>query len=262
MSYYERRLLQAIEEKEELEADAAAADPADYPDIERRFRSLAGEFNSIVADNPDQIEVRLIYAKMLDYFGDEIGARDQFAEVLKRDATIAVAHQQLGTHFAEEGDPAKALVYYLNAVQLEPAEAMYHYGVGELLYTFGEELIEEGAASREMRDAQMLEAFREAARLEPGNLAFQFRYGESYYDVFAPDWGAALAHWEWLELREDLDPLQRQALLLHQARCLGELARYAEARKRAEAVREPGLEASRRALIEAIDEAETRDSEA
>lgn len=261
MSLYERRLLRVIEDKEALETFALETDLAERPEVERRFRRVAGDFNSIIADNPDRIEARLIYAKMLDFFGDEVGARDEFAAVLNRDPTVAVAHQQLGTYFAEEGDYAKALAYYLNAVQHDPNEPVYHYGVGDLLHTFGPELIEEGALTQELLDKQMLEAFRQAAALASGDLVYQFRYGEAHYDVHEPDWSEALTHWRWLALRDDLDDLGRQAVALHEARCLGELGRYEEARERAMSVTEPGLETSRKALLVAIEEAKAREEE-
>ena len=256
VSLYEQRLLRAIDDKAALEAAAQAAAEADFPEIERRFHQLAAEFNSILADNPEQIEARLIYAKLLDYFGDRTGARDQFAEVLKRDPTVAVAYQQLGTWFAEEGEHAQALAYYLLAIEHAPGEAIYHYGVGDLLFTFRPGFLEDGAFEAATLDSMMQEAFRKAAALAPGNLAYQFRYGESFYDVPASDWAEALATWEALDARTDLSPLQHEAISLHRARCLGELGRYAEARALAARVTSSGLAASRRALLAALAEAE------
>lgn len=255
LSFYEDRLLGAIERKQALEAAAAEADEADWPEIQRRFRSLADVFQSIVADNPDQIEARLIYGKFLDFFGDEEGAREQWTEVLKRDPTVAVAHQQLGTYFAEEGDFGRALAYYLTAVERAPEEAVYHFGVGELLHSYRPGFLRETEITGETLERQMLEAFREAARLEPENFVYQFRYGEAFYNVSEPDWEQAYTHWEQLRGRE-LSPRQQGAVDLHLARVLGEMERFDEARALAREVDQPEFVNSREALIEAIDTAE------
>lgn len=259
LSFYEERLLDAIERKEELEAYAEEGAADNWPEIQRRFHDLAGEFESIVADNPNQIEARLIYGKFLDFFGDEEGAREQWVAVLERDPTIAVAHQQLGTYFAEQGDFSRALAYYLTAVEHAPEEAVYHFGVGELLHSYRKGFIEEAGFSVETLESQMLDAFREAARLAPDNFVYQFRYGEAFYNVADPDWEEALAHWTRLAERESLSPLQRSASRLHRARVLAELKRFDEARALASEIKEPELANSRDALIKAIDEAKAGD---
>lgn len=259
LSYYESRLLDAIERKDRLEAAAADADGSDWPEIERRFRDLAGIFESIVADNPDQIEARLIYGKFLDFFGDEEGAREQWMQVLSRDHTVAVAHQQLGTFFAEEGDFGRALAYYLTAVEHDPDEPVYHFGLGELLHTYRSGFLEEAELSPEVLERQMLEAFRQAAALAPENFVYQFRYGEAFYNVNERDWEDALAHWEQLAQQDNLSSRQRGAVQLHRARVLGEMSRFAEGRALASQIDEPGLESSRDALIDAINEAETEE---
>lgn len=258
---YERRLLGVIDDLDALDAAAAVAEDADFPEVERQFHNLANRFNSIIADNPKQVEVRLIYAKLLDRFGDQEGARDQCVEVLKLDPTIAVAHQMLGTYFAETGDHSRALAYYLTAIEHAPEEAVYHFGLGDLLYTFKPGFLEDGIFDADTLDAKMLEAFRRAAELAPDNLPYQFRYGEAFYDLAEVDWTVPLAHWRSLGERTDLTLLQHDAARLHAARCLGELERYAEARVLAHRITSQGLFASRDALLDAIDEAEGREGE-
>ena len=258
-SLYEQRLVRLVEDIEALNQAAEAVKEADYPEIERQFHNVANAFNILIADNPDEIEGRLIYAKLLEQFGDRLGARDECGEVLRRDPTVAVAYQMLGTYFAEEeGDHARALSYYLNAIKYGPEEAVYHFGLGDLLYTFRPGMIEDGIFTPEVLDAKMVEAFRAAAELAPEDLSYQFRYGECFYDLPDPDWAVPLAFWESLTDRSDLTAIQREATLLHRARCLGELARYDEARAMAKEITAEGLTATRDALITAIDEAEAR----
>lgn len=255
-SLYEQRLIRVMEDVDALNAMAEKAGEVDLPEVKRHFHNVANTFKAIIADNPDQIEVRLLYAKMLDAFGDRTGASSQCGEVLNRDPTVAVAHQMLGTFFAEEGDYFRALSFYLNAIQAAPGEATYYFGLGDLLYTFRPGFIKDGVFTSDDLDAKVVEAFRQAAEFAPDELRYQFRYGESFYDLPDPDWTLPLAIWERLSARADLSDLQREAIWLHQARCLGELARYEEARASAAKITETGLFPSRDALLDAIDAAE------
>lgn len=262
MSYYERRLIDVTERKTELERRVRENPEVDTGTVQRQFREIASEYQSLIADNPNQLEARLLYGKFLDFFGDRDGASEQFIQALNIDPDAAVAYQQLGNYFAERGDFGKALAYYLNAIERDPDEPIYHHGLGEMLLACKEGFLDEAGFNREQIEEQMLEAFRRAAELEPDSLVFQFRYGEAFYDLYDPDWTVALAHWERLGRRSDLSPLQADVVKLHEARCLGELERYTAARQLAAEVNREGLEATKSALLEAIDEAENRPASA
>lgn len=262
ISYYERRLLAAAEKKADLEQLVRGNPDADEATVQYRFREIAGEFQSLIADNPGQIEARLLYGKFLDFFGDREGASEQFIAVLGVDPTVSVAYQQLGNYFAEDEEYGKALAHYLSAIENDPDESVYHLGLGEMLFACRDGFLKEAGFTREKLDAQMIEAFRRAAELAPDSLVIQFRYGEAFYDLYDPDWTVALAHWERLGQRSDLDPVQADAVQLHEARCLGELERYDAARKLAAGVTREGLAATKQALLDAIDEAEARGTQA
>lgn len=255
VSLYEDRLLNVIKRQQALEAYAVQATDREWPEVDRRFRDIAASFQSIVADNPEQIEARLIYGKFLDFFGDQDGARDQFLEVLRVDPTVAVAHQQLGTYFAEHGDPGKALAYYFRATEHAPEEPFYHFGMGELLQAHRAEILEDAALSAEVWEKQMLKAFQRAHTLAPDNPVYAFRYGEALMNLEQPDWQVALDHWKAFEERPGLSPLQAETLRLHQALCLVALGRPEEARVLALSIETEELSASRAELLEAIDRA-------
>jgi tetratricopeptide (TPR) repeat protein len=240
ISLLEEKLLEVIEAEQELDALAAGEDP-DRMEVQRRFHQLAREYQGIIARNPDHLESRLLYGKLLSRYGDREGARDQFLIAAQIDSQIAVIHQQLSTYFAEEGDPTRALAYALNAVRLEPETAAYHFGLGQLLVAFRDEYLKEAVFSESRIDEELLKAFRTAAELEPDTLPLQFRYGEAFYDVADPDWQAALDQWQFIAARDDLTPLQVDAVRLHRARCLSALGRKTEARELIDAVESPAL---------------------
>lgn len=252
ISFYDQRLLKAIEDKIELETFADSVAQENYPDVQRRFRQVTSEFQALIADNPERIEARLIYGKFLDRFGDREGAYAQWVEVLRLDRTVAVAHQQMGTFYAEEGDYGRALAYYLTATEMAPKEPAYHFAVGELLFAFGGRFVEDGAYDIATASSMMMTAFRKAAELDPANPVYQFRYGEAFYDLPAPDWEAAIVHWRGVLGRSDLSELQKQSVWLHLARCLGESGSYDESLEWAGRVTEEGLMPTRDAVVDAV----------
>lgn len=260
ITLYDRRIARAAADYRSLVAYAQQPEErVDEGTVARRFHQLAAEFQSILGENPKQVEAHILYGKLLDFFGDRDGAKEQFASALHLNPDIAVVNQYMGTYHAEEGDFAQALAYYLRATELAPKEAVYFYSLGELLYTYRPGILEAGILSADQLDVEMFEAFRRAAQLAPERLDLQFRYGESFYDRPDPDWEAALAHWKRMQDRNDLTPLQSDAIRLHRARVLGELHRYQEARDAANLVVQEGLIQSRDNLIEAINDAEARE---
>ncbi|MGC9452979.1 MAG: tetratricopeptide repeat protein [Oceanipulchritudo sp.] len=243
----DQQLLETIERERQLDTVAAGAD-ADSMEVQRRFQQVARDYASLIARNPEHLETRLLYGKLLSRYGDAEGAREQFLIAAKIDPNVAVIHQQLSTYYAEQGDFTRALAYALNALRLEPQTAAYHFGLGQVLAAFRQEFLDEQVFSSERLDTDLLAAFQTAAQLEPATLPLQFRYGEAFYDVDNPDWNTALAHWQALFQNPALSQLQQDAVRLHQARCLIELGRPVEARALAEAVQSPQLRNSAQAL--------------
>lgn len=255
-SLLEDRLLAVLEREKELDA-AAAAEAPETGDIQRQFHGVAAAYRDLLAYNPESLETHLLYGKLLSRYGDREGARDQFLAAARINPQVAVIHQQLATYYAEEADHTRALAFMLNAVELEPQTAAYHFGLGQLLFAFREAFVEEGIYSRPQLETEMLNAFRNAATLEPREIALQFRYGEAFYDLLETDWATALEHWLALEANLPLDPLQQDALHLHAARCLIGLQRPGEARQRLRRVVSPTLQASAEELLDRIRQTES-----
>ncbi|MEX0324671.1 MAG: tetratricopeptide repeat protein [Puniceicoccaceae bacterium] len=252
LSLLEQRLLRVIELEEQLEEVASQPD-ADYGEVQRRFQEVAGEYHGIIVRNPDDLNARLLYAKLLSRYGDRDTAWEQFITAAKlaenEDRQIAVIHQELSTYYAEEGDHTRAIAYALNAIDIEPETAAYHFGLGQVLAAFKPEFMADGIYSSARIDEMMLRAFATARDLQPNDPDLQFRYGEAFYDVEDPDWENALAHWEQLAAFPGLSPFQQDAILLHKARCLAGLGRSDEARQLADSVQSPELQESVKALF-------------
>lgn len=249
-SLLEDRLLDILQQEREL--DAQAAMDADRGQIQRQFHAVAAAYRDLLAFNPDSLDTRLLYGKLLSRYGDRDGARDQFILAARIDSEIAVIHQQLSTYYAEERDHTRALAFMLNAIEIEPQTAAYHFGLGQLLVTFRTQFIEEAIYSEDQLDREILNAFKTAANLAPNEVALQFRYGEAFYDVAAPDWQIALNHWQSIQYSLPMDPLQIDALRIHLARCFMALNNISDAQSALQQVSQPSLLPSAQALLQII----------
>ena len=248
VSLLDRQLFQAIELERALD-EAAAQPDAIEGDVQRQFQEVAQLYRGILARNPDSLYARLLFAKLLSRFGDADGAREQFLLAARLDPNLAVIHQELSTYYAESGDPTRALAYALNAVRIDPQTAAYQFNLGQVLTAYRSFYLEQAIFSEDQLDGEILRAFRTARDLAPQQLDLQFRFGEAFYDLASPDWRAALAQWDSLLLREDLLPVQIEAIHLHRARCLLALGRPDEAAQAASLVSNPDLIPSKDTLL-------------
>lgn len=230
-----------------------AEDPEFYSadDIERHVTDLIGAYGAYLIDHPEDVNALILYGKLLrrvERFDEAFAA---FLKADKVDPGIAVVKQQIGTHLAEGGKAKAALPFYLRAVELEPETAAYHFALGQLLHEFRATFIEEEIFTRDALEREMLRAFKKAGTLEPDNFDLQMRLGEAYYDLGSPDWKAALLHWN--KLREAVEnELQAEIIDLHRARVMGKLGRTGEAISLAQNVQTPGLQKSKRQVLDEI----------
>ncbi|MDG2345812.1 MAG: hypothetical protein P8M62_07155 [Opitutae bacterium] len=245
-----------ISKREQKIYQRLAADPEFYTadDLERHINELIQSYSTYLTENPDDVSALVLYGKLLRRVNKNNEAFNAFLQADKLDSKIAVVKQQIGNHMAETGKGKAALTFYLNAIQLEPKVPTYHFALGELLYTFRNQFLEEAIFTRDALDHEMLKAFETAVRLEPDNFDTQMRLGEAYYDLASPDWKAALVHWN--KLRKDCpndDTLRRQILDLHKTRVLGKLGRIGEAKELAATIVQPSLQQSKQQVLSELD---------
>lgn len=239
--------------KEEQIYKRIAEDPDFYTgaDLDRRINELVQSYRSYLTDHPNDVDALVLYGKLLRRVEMNEQAFRAFLKADQLDPTMAVVKQQLGTHLAEEGKGKAALTFYLQAVELEPETAMYHYAVGQLLNEFRDEFLEDNMFTADTLDREMLQGFRTAAKLEPDNFDLHMRLGEAYYDLNIADWQTALGHWEKL-LEAQEQPMRRDIVSLHKARVLGKLGRAAEARETLDTVEHPALQFSRQQVLDEL----------
>jgi tetratricopeptide (TPR) repeat protein len=255
-SMLDRRLLRILETQERLYQEIereAKIDKVNSGYLTQQIQDLSGQYESIIADNPDSVVPYILYGKMLRRVGESEEAQLIFMQANALDPEIAVVKQQMGNYYAEKGRPHEALILYVDAISLDPEVAVYPYGLGQLIYEYREKLVEDGVYTITQADKNMVQAFRDAAKLEPENHDYQMRYCESFYDQAYPDWEKALAAWEDFQKKAD-EGVEADAVHLHRARCLMMLGRYDEAESLAEKNVVPLLKTTREHLLKELKE--------
>jgi hypothetical protein len=111
-----------------------------------------------------------------------------------------------------------------------------------------EDFLKGGAWTRATLDQGMQDAFEQATTLAPGNVAYAYRYGESFYDLERPEWSAALVFWQVLETKV-VSPLEKETIRLHQANVLLQQSKFAEVLAVLETVKEPVLQVQKQKLV-------------
>ena len=216
-----KRLLN-IAEKETQIYQKIAENPEFYSedDLDRRINELIQSYRTYPLDQPDDVSAYILYGKLLRRVQENEQAFLAFLKADELDPEIAVVKQQICNHLSEEGKFKDDLTFYLQAVELEPETAVYHFALGQLIYNFEEEFIKSGVFTQDAMEREMLKAFRRAAQLAPKNFDYQMRLGEAYYDLKSPDWKNALIHWKQVS-KQATTTLQIEILDLHSARVLG-----------------------------------------
>ena len=231
-----------------IEQFTAETEDNDESEKQRLFMQVAQDYENYITRNPDYTLGYIFYGKFLRRLDARKKANQVFMKANNIDPNIALLKQQIGNYLAEEGAFEFALPYFLSAIELSPETALYHFQLGEILYTFKGAYIADKVFTIKTLEKQMLSAFKRAAELEPANRDFQYRYAESFYDIDSPDWKLALGLWGDLE-DSATEQAQVDIIRLHQARVFIEMGDDRSARALLNAVDRPVLEQSRRKLL-------------
>ncbi len=247
-----RNLQRLVQEEERILSHAREPDGTyDIEQVQRGFQDLVREYEVFLADNPDYAAGYVAYGLMLDRAGETRIASRMFMRADELDPEIPVVKNQLGNYMVENDRPVHALPYFLTAIELEPEEALYYYQLGNLLAEYRDEFLGRGMYEAAVLDEQLQKAFRKARELTPDEIAYAYRYAESYYDVEDPDWDAALEAWDSLTGR--LRPgVELQTIYLQQANVHLLNDDPGKATELLENVTEPALQSNKERLLERL----------
>lgn len=225
-------LQELVQRQQALQAKAAKTDAmVDMQELREPFQQLCNDYEAYLKRYPTVAAGYTAYGLLL--YKPPIEERKKAAALLLKsnelDPNQPIVKNQLGNYLAEEGEPLRAINYFLAAVQIAPKEPLYHFQVGTLLTEARDDFVKSGQWGRAAIDKSIHDAFEQAMILSPDNVPYAYRYGECFYDLELPEWGDALKVWQALENK--VKPgIERQTIRLHQANVLIKQEKFTEAR--------------------------------
>lgn len=226
----------------------SAHTPQDRAELEK----VARVYDQLVQEYPRSAPVREAYGAFLWQVERRDAAFAQWQAGERLDPKNAGLIFHLGHAWLDRGDAKKACAYFLKAVQLAPAEALYRFNLGNALFLFRHELTDAKAPDADAVAVRAMRQFRLASDLEPGNAEFAKGYAESFYTLRAADWKEALKAWNrYFEIAESKDFANANL-----ARVSLKLGRKAEAQAFLQKIANPQFEALKGRLTRQIDATE------
>lgn len=241
----EKELLEIQENQRRLFERMEASGANSLTEVEAQ--QIVAAYRNYLMRYPDSLEGLILYGKFFRRIGHNEEAMRVFLEARKREPKLAVIQQELGNCFAEEGEYKAALTCFLNAVELEPEQPVYHFQLGVLLTVYKQEFAEMEEFSAPILEEQATEAFVRAHELAPQNRDILLAWGEALEEGDAPDWQEILQVWEKL-MNLTTNDIQRQIVGLKRARALIELKQYGQAKAQLSVIDLRALQQNRREL--------------
>lgn len=222
--------------------------------IKQRRELVNAAYESYLRRHPADARARILWGSFLREAGWDKEALAQWEEARRLAPTNAAVWNNLGNYYAEEGPATNAFAHYAKAIELAPQEPLYHQQLARCLLVHDED----AAAWYKLAPQQVIQKaqdhLRRACALAPANFALATELAQTFYLLKVPltgnrtnDWQAAqklsdeaLAAWETARKLARSD-LERQGVLLHQARILISAERWADARRLLEQIQEPSL---------------------
>lgn len=251
-TFAERTLKDIVARQKNVFARAEAEkNDLDEAWLRGELQAIINSYDVLIQKNPDFAAAHAAYGMLLGQVGMDRAAVGILLKANQLDGEIPVVKNEIARLLAEDGKPAEALPWLTAAIKLEPAEPVYHYHLGKLLTEARDDLIATGSFTRTKLDEAMLEAFRRAAELAPGNMAFGYRAAEAYYDLETPRWEEALKVWGELEEKAQAG-VEQQTIRLHAANVLVKLERRDHARALLVTVTEPALQKQKQTVLDEL----------
>jgi tetratricopeptide (TPR) repeat protein len=211
-------------------------------------QDLCNDYELLLRRNPDFAAGYAAYGYLLSKMEMPRQAVGVLLKANQLDPNMPLVKNQIGNYLAETGKPIEAENYYRAAIALDPTEPLYHYQLGTLLHEARDDFIKSGNWTPQQIDDAMHKAFERAAELAPNEIAYTYRYAESFNDLEKPEWDKALKVWAGLEEKEK-GSLGRQIIRLQAANVLIEEGKFDAAKVLMAAVTEPKLEPQKQKLI-------------
>ena len=223
----------------------------DVHSIETELQSIVDGYEALISAAPNYVAAFISYGMMLHRVGERIPSNAMLIRADQIDPYHAIVKNQLGNYQAEEGNYPEAMGFYQMAIDLRPDEPLYHYQLGNLLFSYKNFFIDDKLFLPDGIDLEIQNRFREAAMLAPAHLPYRLRYAQSFFDIARPNWEAALEEWQQLVNFVE-SPEEKQMMQLYMAKTRFEMGHHTAAQKIIKGIDEPSLEHSKDILLKQI----------
>ncbi len=223
----------------------------DVHSIEAELQSIVDGYEALINAAPNYAAAFISYGMMLHRIGERIPSNAMLIRADEIDPYHAIVKNQLGNYQAEEGNYPEAMAFYQMASDLRPDEPLYHYQLGNLLFSYKKFFIDDKLFLPDGIDLEIQNRFRKAAMLAPAHLPYRLRYAQSFFDIARPNWEAALEEWQQL-VDFVKSPEEKQMMQLYMARTRFLMGHHTAARKIIRGIDEPSLEHSKQILLKQI----------
>ena len=223
----------------------------DVHSIETELQSIVDGYEALISAAPNYAAAFISYGMMLHRIGERIPSNAMLIRADQIDPYHAIVKNQLGNYQAEEGNYPEAMGFYQMAIDLRPDEPLYHYQLGNLLFSYKKFFIDDKLFLPEGIDLEIQNRFRKAAMLAPAHLPYRLRYAQSFFDIARPNWEAALEEWQQLVNFVE-SPEEKQMMQLYMAKTRFEMGHHTAARKIINGIDDPSLEHSKDILLKQI----------
>jgi tetratricopeptide (TPR) repeat protein len=203
--------------KDERTEDAAAL----LEDLENQITAVESSFRSFLGENPDHVRALTTFGNLLEDIGKSDEACIWWSKAALLSATDPNLLNNLANYYGHNGEAARAIRLYEEAIRLNPTEAVYHFNLGNMYYLFRREAEQMHGWDLDQIFREALGQFRVARDLEPNNFEYATAYAETFYGVnFLKQriaWEEALKAWEYC-LNMKLDSGQKDYVKVHLVR--------------------------------------------
>ena len=207
-----------IREAREFERQGAGSSKAALAlRVEQRLKLVREAYEAFLERHPRHVEARVAFASFLGDIGEEEAGIPHLKRALELNPKLAPAWNNLAKTYAHNGPVEEAFACYEKAIELEPAEPIYHHGLAQTIYVFRRAAMNRYRLNEAQAFEKALGLHRKALELAPSNLLLATDLAQSFYGANPPRREEALAAWKHALTLATTDQ-ERQGIHIHLAR--------------------------------------------
>jgi tetratricopeptide (TPR) repeat protein len=250
----DKKLIEILSTQEKFFSESQDRLNIDIRELGRKAQEIVSAYESYLSENSSDTDALILFGKFLKKVGQEEYAIDYFVKADEINPKLAVVKQQLANYLVENGKPVDAFPYLILTVELAPFTAAYHFNLGNFIYLFEDDLINDGILSRKSAQSFMHRSFQKACEIDTKNFEYSLRFAQSFFDYPESNKVEALSTWGKIEKNfPERSDLENEYFRLCKARILLELGRKKEAHVLLNTVRSKSLEKVKKTLLNRTD---------